>query len=58
MFYRLCFSQVTDFIFSPILMLGIEELKITVVDSNWSLRHRQITSLNVKYLAIWSVDLE
>ena len=58
MFYRLCFSQVADFIFSPILMLGIEELKITVVDSNWSLRHRQITSLNVKYLAIWSVDLE
>ncbi|KAI4337600.1 hypothetical protein L6164_015995 [Bauhinia variegata] len=32
---------------------GIEELKIVVSDSNWSLRHKLITSLNVKYVAIW-----
>ncbi|CAJ2641114.1 unnamed protein product [Trifolium pratense] len=36
---------------------GIEELEIAVVDSNWSLIHRQITSLNVKYLAIWKMML-
>ncbi|OIV97855.1 hypothetical protein TanjilG_12612 [Lupinus angustifolius] len=36
---------------------GIEELEIAVVDSNWSLRHRQITSLNMKYLAIWNIVL-
>ncbi|XP_058786266.1 probable ubiquitin-like-specific protease 2B isoform X2 [Vicia villosa] len=36
---------------------GIEELEIAVVDSNWSLIHKQITSLNVKYLAIWNVML-
>ncbi|KAK7351234.1 hypothetical protein VNO77_10531 [Canavalia gladiata] len=36
---------------------GIEELEIAVVDSNWSLRHKQITSLNMKYLAIWNVVL-
>ncbi|WJX41249.1 Ulp1 peptidase [Trifolium repens] len=36
---------------------GIEELEIAVVDSNWSLIHRQITSLNVKYLAIWNMKL-
>ncbi|XP_024633749.1 probable ubiquitin-like-specific protease 2B isoform X4 [Medicago truncatula] len=36
---------------------GIEELKIAVVDSNWSLIHKQITSLNVKYLAICNIML-
>ncbi|CAK8568194.1 unnamed protein product [Lathyrus sativus] len=36
---------------------GIEELEIALVDSNWSLIHKQITSLNVKYLAIWNVML-
>ncbi|KAE9603835.1 putative Ulp1 peptidase [Lupinus albus] len=36
---------------------GIEELEIAVVDSDWSLRHRQITSLNMKYLAIWNIVL-
>ncbi|KAF1871678.1 hypothetical protein Lal_00020472 [Lupinus albus] len=34
---------------------GIEELEVAVVDSNWSLRHTQITSLNMKYLAIWNI---
>ncbi|KAK7410459.1 hypothetical protein VNO78_01257 [Psophocarpus tetragonolobus] len=33
---------------------GIEELEIAVVDYNWSLRHRQITSLNMKYSASWN----
>ncbi|KAI5404478.1 probable ubiquitin-like-specific protease 2B isoform X2 [Lathyrus oleraceus] len=36
---------------------GIEELEIAVVDSNWSLIHKKITTLNVKYLAIWNVML-
>ncbi|XP_027353852.1 probable ubiquitin-like-specific protease 2B isoform X2 [Abrus precatorius] len=36
---------------------GIEELEIAVVDSNWSQRHKQITSLNMKYLAIWNIVL-
>ncbi|XP_019417102.1 PREDICTED: probable ubiquitin-like-specific protease 2B isoform X1 [Lupinus angustifolius] len=34
---------------------GIEELEVAVVDSNWSLKHTQITSLNMKYLAIWNI---
>ncbi|KAH1110602.1 hypothetical protein GYH30_009434 [Glycine max] len=38
-------------------MLGIEELEIAVADYNWSLRHRQITSLNLKYLASWNMAL-
>ncbi|XP_061348620.1 probable ubiquitin-like-specific protease 2B isoform X2 [Gastrolobium bilobum] len=37
---------------------GIQELKIAVVDSNWPLRQKQITSLNVKYLAIWNTVLD
>ncbi|KAG4389447.1 hypothetical protein GLYMA_06G095600v4 [Glycine max] len=36
---------------------GIEELEIAVADYNWSLRHRQITSLNLKYLASWNMAL-
>ncbi|KAJ1424781.1 Ulp1 protease family, C-terminal catalytic domain [Sesbania bispinosa] len=36
---------------------GIEELEIAVLDSNWSLRHKQITSLNLKYLAVWKIVL-
>ncbi|KAL5070941.1 hypothetical protein RYX36_021828 [Vicia faba] len=36
---------------------GIEELEIAVIDSNWALIHKQITSLNLKYLAIWNVML-
>ncbi|WVZ18230.1 hypothetical protein V8G54_005552 [Vigna mungo] len=36
---------------------GIEELKFALVDYNWSLRHRQITSLNTKYLASWNIAL-
>ncbi|MED6109304.1 hypothetical protein PIB30_032173 [Stylosanthes scabra] len=36
---------------------GIEELEIAVVDSNWSLRHKQITSLNMKYSDIWKIVL-
>ncbi|KAI4307493.1 hypothetical protein L6164_030672 [Bauhinia variegata] len=36
---------------------GIEELKIVVSGSSWSLRHKQITSLNEKYMAIWNVVL-
>ncbi|XP_020211361.1 probable ubiquitin-like-specific protease 2B isoform X2 [Cajanus cajan] len=36
---------------------GIEELEIAVVDYSWSLRHKQITSLNIKYLAIWNIVL-
>ncbi|KAJ1416411.1 Ulp1 protease family, C-terminal catalytic domain [Sesbania bispinosa] len=37
---------------------GIEELKVAMVDYNWSLRHKQITSLNEKYLAIWNTVLD
>ncbi|CAJ1974014.1 unnamed protein product [Sphenostylis stenocarpa] len=36
---------------------GIEELEIAVVDYDWSLRHRQITSLNTRYLASWNIAL-
>ncbi|KAK8465265.1 hypothetical protein PHAVU_009G037600 [Phaseolus vulgaris] len=36
---------------------GVEELEIAVVDYNWSLRHRQITSLSTKYLASWNTAL-
>ncbi|KAK7311689.1 hypothetical protein RJT34_09980 [Clitoria ternatea] len=32
---------------------GIEELEIAVVDSNWSLRYKQIAYLSLKYKAIW-----
>lgn len=39
-------------------MIGIDELKIAIVDYNWSLRHKQITSLNEKYKAMWSTLLE
>ncbi|XP_057419367.1 probable ubiquitin-like-specific protease 2B isoform X1 [Lotus japonicus] len=38
--------------------LGIDELKIAIVDYNWSLRHKQITSLNEKYKAMWSTLLD
>lgn len=51
-------SSLADFIHVPTLILGIEELKIAVVDSNWSLRHKQITSLNAKYLDVWKTVLE
>lgn len=37
---------------------GIDELKIAIVDHNWSFRHKQITSLNEKYLAMWSTLLD
>ncbi|KAJ7965813.1 Ubiquitin-like-specific protease 2 [Quillaja saponaria] len=37
---------------------GIEELNIAVVDPGWSERYKEITSLNVKYTAIWHVVLE
>lgn len=37
---------------------GIEELKVVIADSHWSLKHEQITSLNVKYAALWNVDLD
>ncbi|XP_057436451.1 probable ubiquitin-like-specific protease 2B [Lotus japonicus] len=37
---------------------GIDELKIAIVDYNWSLRHKQITSLNEKYKAMWSTLLD
>ncbi|RDX89418.1 putative ubiquitin-like-specific protease 2B, partial [Mucuna pruriens] len=36
---------------------GIEELKIAVVDSNWFLKHKQITYLNEKYFAIWNTTV-
>ncbi|KAK7282889.1 hypothetical protein RIF29_11993 [Crotalaria pallida] len=36
---------------------GIEELEIAVLDSNWSMKHRQITSLNMKYMAVWNIVL-
>lgn len=42
----------------PISLLGIEELKAVLADSHWPLKHEQITSLNVKYSAIWNVDFE
>ncbi|XP_062163457.1 probable ubiquitin-like-specific protease 2B isoform X2 [Alnus glutinosa] len=34
---------------------GIEELKIAVVDPNWSHKQEAITSLHVKYLARWDL---
>ncbi|KAF7817030.1 putative ubiquitin-like-specific protease 2B [Senna tora] len=37
---------------------GIEELKIVIADSNWFRKHEQITSLNVKYLAIWNHNFD
>ncbi|KAK4274172.1 hypothetical protein QN277_017442 [Acacia crassicarpa] len=37
---------------------GIEELKVVIADSHWSLKHEQITSLNLKYSAIWNVNLD
>ncbi|KAF7830010.1 putative ubiquitin-like-specific protease 2B [Senna tora] len=37
---------------------GTGDLKIAFVDSNWSLRHQQITSLNVKYSDIWNIVLD
>ncbi|KAH9690386.1 putative ubiquitin-like-specific protease 2B [Citrus sinensis] len=35
---------------------GIEELKFSFSDCNWSEQLEKITSLNAKYLALWSVD--
>ncbi|XP_054788715.1 probable ubiquitin-like-specific protease 2B isoform X2 [Prosopis cineraria] len=37
---------------------GIEELKVVIADSNWCVKHEQIRSLNVKYSAIWNVNLD
>ncbi|XP_028802157.1 probable ubiquitin-like-specific protease 2B [Neltuma alba] len=36
---------------------GIEELKAVLADSHWSPKHEQITSLNLKYSAVWNVNL-
>lgn len=35
---------------------GIEELKFSFSDCNWSDKLEKITSLNAKYLALWGVD--
>lgn len=35
---------------------GIEELKFSFSDCNWSDKLEKITSLNAKYLTLWSVD--
>ncbi|KAG2698746.1 hypothetical protein I3760_07G163300 [Carya illinoinensis] len=37
---------------------GIEELKIAVVDPNWSHKQELITSMNVKYMAVWNVMVD
>ncbi|KAG6699180.1 hypothetical protein I3842_08G056500 [Carya illinoinensis] len=37
---------------------GIEELKIAVVDPNWSHKQQVITSLNMKYSAVWAVMVD
>ncbi|KAK9997759.1 hypothetical protein SO802_022445 [Lithocarpus litseifolius] len=34
---------------------GIEELKIAVVEPNWSHKQEMITSMNVKYMAVWDI---
>nr|POE49796.1 putative ubiquitin-like-specific protease 2b [Quercus suber] len=34
---------------------GIEELKIAVVEPNWSHKQEMITSMNVKYMAAWDI---
>ncbi|XP_050251174.1 probable ubiquitin-like-specific protease 2B isoform X5 [Quercus robur] len=34
---------------------GIEELKIAVVEPNWSHKQEVITSMNVKYEAVWDI---
>ncbi|XP_041021366.1 probable ubiquitin-like-specific protease 2B isoform X4 [Juglans microcarpa x Juglans regia] len=37
---------------------GIEELKMAVVDPNWSHKQQVITSLNMKYSAVWDVMVD
>uniref|UniRef100_A0A2N9FA67 Ubiquitin-like protease family profile domain-containing protein n=1 Tax=Fagus sylvatica TaxID=28930 RepID=A0A2N9FA67_FAGSY len=37
---------------------GIEELKIAVVDPNWCHKQEVITTLNVKYMAVWDVVVD
>ncbi|KAF3971118.1 hypothetical protein CMV_005247 [Castanea mollissima] len=34
---------------------GIEELKIALVEPNWSHKQEMITSMNVKYMAVWDI---
>ncbi|KAK9994292.1 hypothetical protein SO802_023995 [Lithocarpus litseifolius] len=34
---------------------AIEELKIAVVEPNWSHKQEMITSMNVKYMAVWDI---
>lgn len=36
---------------------AIEELRFAVADKNWSQKQEEITSLNVKYLAVWDLVL-
>lgn len=35
--------------------LGIEELKIVVVEPDWSHKQEMITSMNMKYMAVWDI---
>ncbi|KAK6940247.1 Ulp1 protease family, C-terminal catalytic domain [Dillenia turbinata] len=37
---------------------GIEELKLTIVDPNWAEKQEEITSLDLRYKAIWNFALE
>lgn len=37
----------------PKLLSGVEELKIVVVESNWSQKQDDIASLHQRYIAVW-----